>query len=381
VLGDKSSMKIQVISPNYPSNKYPEEGVFVRNITAKWAELGNNVDVIHPAKISFLNLKGVTTRFGPNEKVYRPVRFSYSSKKVFCFDTHLWSLKSFVDACQKQSHQLEVPNFIYAKFLLTGAYAGVMIKKRLDVPVIADIGESVLLENLSGKKLELARYVASRLDGAVCVSERLKSELIQLGLPRDRILLLPNQADPVKFRKMDRMQCRTNLGLPQDAFIVSFVGGFIHRKGPDRVLQAIEFLRSNGHQNIFGVFLGKGGITIEGGGVLIASPVNHDELPAWLNASNVFVLPTLAEGSCNAIEEAKSVGLPIVTANIPDVAEQVSSTESILVNPLNPQEIANAILYYKNRGSLVSVPTNPSNTIHRSELVLEWVRDLKARER
>ena len=44
--------------------------------------------------------------------------------------------------------------------------------------------------------------------------------------------------------------------------------------------------------------------------ILFSGRVPHAEVVTWLSAADVFALPTLSEGSCNAVIEAMACGLP-----------------------------------------------------------------------
>lgn len=54
-------------------------------------------------------------------------------------------------------------------------------------------------------------------------------------------------------------------------------------------------------------------------------------------------MPTLHEGSCNAIIEAMACGLPIISSNIPEIQFQCDNDSSILVDPLNVEELKASI--------------------------------------
>jgi len=64
---------------------------------------------------------------------------------------------------------------------------------------------------------------------------------------------------------------------------------------------------------------------------------------ASLETIGVFELPTLAEGSPNAIIEAMACGLPVVSSNIPALRETVDDSAAILVDPMDLDAIAQAI--------------------------------------
>ena len=75
--------------------------------------------------------------------------------------------------------------------------------------------------------------------------------------------------------------------------------------------------------------------------------VPHEKVYMYLNASDVFVLPTLAEGLCNAILEALACGVPVISSDLPFNYDVLDDSCSILVNPKNKDEIYSAILRLK----------------------------------
>ncbi len=67
-------------------------------------------------------------------------------------------------------------------------------------------------------------------------------------------------------------------------------------------------------------------------------------IPNYICASDVFVLPTTAEGCCNAIIEAMGCGLPIVSSDRAFNYDILNEENSILVDPESVDEIDNAII-------------------------------------
>lgn len=335
-------LKACIITPNYPRKGFIEKGAFVESLAQSWNELGVSVTVINP--ISFQN----NARFGWNKsyevyngiEVYRPSYISYSNIKIGNFTTQRLSSQSFLNATLRVGKLIGKPDYYYGKFLMNGGYAAMELGKRYDIPAFADIGESKLIDILDKQRSEKATYITNNLKGLFCVSERLVQETIQLGANPTKVFLTPNTVDLTKFKPLDRSECRKKLNLPIDKNIVIFVGHYIERKGPLRVLEAVN----SSKVDTLAVFIGKGDQQPHGDRVLYAGSVNNNELPIWLNAADVFVLPTLAEGNCNSINEAIACGLPIISSDIPDVSYQVKhNINGILVNPKSIDEIRRAI--------------------------------------
>jgi len=125
---------------------------------------------------------------------------------------------------------------------------------------------------------------------------------------------------------------------------VAFCGRFNKRKGCQRVSEAIDLLKI---QRVKSVFIGiPAGADIEEPsceGILFKGALPHEDIPTYLNAADVFVLPTLAEGCSNAIVEAMACGLPIISSNLPFNLDLLNGENAILVDPMSVEQIATGI--------------------------------------
>lgn len=68
------------------------------------------------------------------------------------------------------------------------------------------------------------------------------------------------------------------------------------------------------------------------------------DLPALYRTANAFVFPSLKEGWGLVVLEAIASGLPVVTSNQPPFTEFLTSDQALLVDPQNPDAIAQAML-------------------------------------
>lgn len=109
---------------------------------------------------------------------------------------------------------------------------------------------------------------------------------------------------------------------------MAFVGHFNERKGSLRLSEALKEIK-----DIKSIFIGRGPEVPDCPGILYCGSVKHNKVPEYLNASDVFVLPTLTEGCCNAIIEAMARGLPIVSSNLTCNDGILNESNSIRINP------------------------------------------------
>lgn len=377
-------MNILVISSGYPSVNRPEYP-FVEQLCNEWARQGHCITVIAPhsrtkrlvRKLLKVDFKRETfsSDNGGSVTVYSPEYWSFGNKGK-CGPNQFM----FERAVKKVAKHLPKPDFVYGHFW-HNARRGYEIARKWNVPLVTASGEAEIEQTANtAKDKAFAEYVKA----VVCVSTKNKNESIELRLTTaDKCAVFPNSIDENLFYKKDKQEIRTKLGLPHDAFIVCFVGGFIPRKGPDRVANAIKSLNN---PNIKSIFIGGGqdGCLIRPNceGILFQGKISHDDIPDYLNAADVFVLPTLHEGCCNAIVEAMACGLPIISSNLPFNWDILNGQNSIMVNPMNIEQIAEAInkLYSDkkliNSMSDASLTTASGLTIcKRATKILEFIKE------
>ncbi|MCK0129804.1 glycosyltransferase family 4 protein [Erythrobacter sp. F6033] len=94
---------------------------------------------------------------------------------------------------------------------------------------------------------------------------------------------------------------------------VLFAGTITLRKGPQYVKQAADLLAKAGFTFVFA-----GGISdtaaaqLEGDNIELLGHVSKEQMATEYSRADVFVLPSLAEGSAGVVLEAMSAGLPVV---------------------------------------------------------------------
>jgi glycosyltransferase involved in cell wall biosynthesis len=311
-------------------------------------------------------------------KVFRPYYLSLSSRNIASYNSFQATLFFFQRAVLRVLRQIDSePDVVYGHFLYSGGATAVRIGIKQDTPSFVAVGESSFwtVEPLG---VEQARRDFRHVTGVIAVSSVLKRRLTsELNIPEEKIRVFPNGVDLVRFSPINKQEARAIYGFPQNSFIVAFVGHFDERKGVDRVIDATREL-----EGVDVVYAGSGPLRPEGLNVLFANVLTHGQVPALLSSADVFVLPTRAEGCCNAVIEAMACGLPIITSMGDFMDNIVNDKVAIRIDPDDAAAIRNAIIRLRDnpglRATMAAAAIEHSKSFdinERARLVLEWMAE------
>lgn len=363
------------------SSDYPESGrpvfTFVKNLVDAIANLGNKCIVIAPFSITknkkFHKQHEVyKTPEGYQVEVYRPNYISVSNYSVFGVNISGYFHRK---AVEMTLNTLKVkPDVIYGHFWVS-AYEGYNYARKNNIPLVVASGESVIPQSIVNRKFsDFYDYVS----GVICVSTKNKEESIAKGLTMEnKCIVIPNAIDNTIFKKIDKSKCRLSLGIPNNDFVVISTGSYIHRKGIKRISDAIDLI----NEKVSSIFIGSGPEEPTCNNIIFKGRVNNKDLPLYLNAADVFVLPTLNEGCCNAIIEAMACGLPIISSDKSFNWDILNENNSIMIDPMDIQHIADSILLLKSDNNIRTklsegaLNTSSSLTIDkRAERILNYIK-------
>lgn len=341
--------KICIITDRYPTKEYPIN-TFLDQLVCQFADMGIKCTVIAPYsplrdKLNKRNYHPQKhwvkkTKNGATIDIFCPHMPPAFGMKIAGIDFTKIYGKLFVVAAEKEykKNKVEADAF-YAHFVIPAGLAAAELSAKFHIPYFVAYGESSIEIISSHIALDTVQRKLLDISGIIAVSTKNKQELVlNRVVTEEKVSVFPNAIDSGAFHLMDKNEVRKELGIPEACFIVAFVGHYIHRKGPQRVAAAIK-----GLPNINSFFIGDGEEKPDCAGILFTGRLPHDEIVKYLNAADIFVLPTLAEGCCNAIVEAMACGLPIVSSNLPFNDDILDDTNSIRIDPTNIDEIKSSI--------------------------------------
>lgn len=366
--------KICFITNGYPTKEDPSYA-FIRPVVESLADMGMECSVIAPQSVTGSFFRGRKsrpymwkdiTKGGNRIQIYQPRCFTVSNMKLFGHPLSTLLKDLAIQKCFKRNKI--VADVLYGHFWDCGISAAKLAEKNAINNVVVASGESEIRAFRYYKKQTIEKYL-SFIKGVICVSTKNLDESRNAGLliHNPKTIVLPNAIDEERFYKDSKSNAREKLGFGQEEVIAVFVGAFIERKGVMRVVEAVEQV-----DGLKLILIGNGEQNPMSDKILFSGRVPHGEIVTYLNAADMFVLPTLAEGCCNAIVEALACGLPVVSSNLSFNDDILTDENSIRINPNNIDAIAEAMKKLKN---------NPAIRESMAQAALETAKNLTIQKR
>jgi glycosyltransferase involved in cell wall biosynthesis len=261
----------------------------------------------------------------------------------------LWPKRRSIDVVH--AHQARAPALLGLLLRAGGGPPFVVKLAGGDVPARRG-GETSGL----GPRSSLRLAVLHRADAVVALTGGMRTAITGLGIPPDRVHVIPNGVDGDRFRPVDdagRRRARAALGLPPEGLVVAFAGRLERVKGADLLLQAWSELDHRGAW----LALGGGGPERKQLEALAgANPTIRflgpmaDTAPLYA-AADLAVVPSRSEGLSNTLLEAMASGLAVVATAVGGNSEVVEDGRTGRLVAPDPPALAAAL------ASLMNAPT------------------------
>lgn len=242
-------------------------------------------------------------------------------------------------------------DLIDSHFVYPDGVAAAFFSKRLGVPFTVTLrGTEVPYSKSPTRRIQM-QWVLRRAARIICVSASLAEIARKLGAGEDKIRVIPNGVDTMRFRPLDRTESRQKLGLSENATVLLSVGGLVERKGYYRIIEIIPKLKRIFKDVVYVIVGGssaEGDFSVQlsklvnslglGGMVRFEGTKPPDKLPVYYSAADLFVLATSNEGWANVFLESMACGTPVVTTDVGGNREVVSGKKLGTIVPFGDSE-------------------------------------------
>ena len=188
----------------------------------------------------------------------------------------------------------------------------------------------------------------------IAVSVCIKNQLLDAGVKSHKITVIPNavetdfEASEIKcLRNKKRMELQIN----DDELVIGYLGRLSTEKGVKFLIEAVADLIGAGFP-VRLLIVGDGDertnleaqVAKSGVAQMVIFAGFQSETQCWLSAFDLFVLPSLTEGTPLALLEAMALGLPVVASNVGGVPNVVTDgQDGLLVEAGSVESIVKAI--------------------------------------
>jgi phosphatidylinositol alpha-1,6-mannosyltransferase len=273
---------------------------------------------------------------------------------------------------------------VHASLAVSDGMSGWLLKRVLGKPyIVYTFGKELTLRTGDELRRKRLMQVFEEADQVVTISDYTRGQLLSLGVPAKRIAKITPGVDTRRFYP-DRtagLAIRARYQL-EDYPVILTIGRLAPHKGHDVVIQALPLVLSQIPNAVY--LIGGKGPALESlqalaqeravsDHVIFAGYVPDEELPAFYNAADLFVMPSRQmleagewEGFGIVYLEANACGKPVIGGRSGGTEDAVVNGQSgYLVDPESPEAVAEKIL---------GLLQNPVRAQRMGEFGRRWVK-------
>jgi glycosyltransferase involved in cell wall biosynthesis len=250
----------------------------------------------------------------------------------------------------------QAPDILFTRSELY-VFSNALLSGWLDIPLVIEADCPVTYEhkNFYGKnfkhlgllpdKIELE--VLQRAEAIIAISNILKEYYIKLGVKAEKIHVIPNGADPEKFRPREKPVDMIKKYALQDKIVIGWIGSLVGWSGIENLIAMALHVLEN-YPNVAFLLVGGGAnkeffqeklhIKNYAPRVTLAGTVSHDEVPQYLACMDIVLAPypklPFWYPSSLKIFEYMAAGKAVIASDIGQVGEVIKDGENgLLIDP------------------------------------------------
>lgn len=261
-------------------------------------------------------------------------------------------------------------NQIHFGNVLPVGIAGLFLNKKIKVYSYA-YGLDILEAQKSKLKLKILKKVLKRSHKVITISEYTKQLLMNLGVSENKIIIINPGFELPKSTQDEHYNLKDKYKEIQNNKIILTVARLQERKGHDKVIEALNQIIKH-QKNVVYAICGTGPNRgkLESlvkkynlqKHVIFTGEVDNNELLAWYNQCDVFVMASRqlkdkgdVEGYGIVFLEANYYGKPVIGGNSGGIPDAIKDGETgFLVNPNSTTDISKKLLLLLKNEQLAS---------------------------
>lgn len=287
----------------------------------------------------------------------------FTSGPDLLLDRKITSPKDVFTVCSKLRKRLkhEKPDAVIS-FLPYANVIGQYIAKSCGVKIRISSHRN-LSEKELGKVMRFFDLMWARkgiYTGITAVSKSTKNSFSYYGERVFNKIKVINNGISFNHSEKSKEECRNGLAIRQDVFVLGNVGRLVEQKNQILLIEILPDLPGIelvivGKGELKDVLTAKASMLGVADRLTIIDELNATQIPQFLKAIDVFVMPSKFEGMSNALAEALYAGLPIVSSDVESqsdvlVRDSDNLVSGILVSNEKPDEWTKQILnLYQNK--------------------------------
>ena len=353
----------------YPSIFNETSGIFVYEQLKALLKVGRvDIQVLSPVPLSPFPITQISEKWNlyskvPREsirdgiKVWHPRYIRLPGSKFH--GPSGFTMHKSIESLFKHLRKSYNPDIIHAFAATPDGYAGLMLARKYRIPFVCSLMGSDINVYPSYRPLSytMTRKVLLESDRVIAVSNALKDKAETIVLAKQEIRVIYMGVDTENFVKnnVNRNEIRTNLDISPNEIVLLFVGGLLISKGVFELIESFAKLYKSFNNSRL-ILVGEGPAKnkllerIRALGiqdfVYFVGRKPHDEIPEWLNACDIFVLPSYSEGLPNALVEAMACKCPVVATRVGGIPEVLKNKENgLLIKPQNVGDLTESLIY------------------------------------
>ena len=359
-------IKVLILTHTFPTKYNPVAAVFLLN-QLKELKKSCEIKVIYPhgyvPNVKFFNPYHRFSKIPYEEmiegiEVYHPkylmiprILFGLSFLNIYLSIESIFSYVSSRKMADKIMRYWN-PDVIHMHGTLSEGWLGKRLKGKYKKPLLMTVyGEDITRLSKEFFSGPIIKSNIKTADFIICQSNFLRKEIESLGIKNKKFFIIP-MGSKLSFKPRDKSKSREILGFPKDKKILLFVGHLIPRKGVEYLIRSMKILTQK-DKDIFCCIVGDGyererlqKLSLELGVkdlIHFAGQKRNDEVSLYMNACDIFVLPSLNEGLPVVLCEALACSKPVVATNVAGTPELVNKDVGFLVKPRDSEELAKKI--------------------------------------